>query len=177
MATGSETAHGHVTFNQFWCYITPLLGAYVADVYTGRFNALCLGVAFAMVGHILLVISAIPSVLDDADGAIGCFAVAIVIMGFGTGLFKSNCSVLIADQMKVKEQTVVKLKTGERVIIDPALTMERLYLWFYLMINIGAFGGQLGMVYAEKWVGFWLSYLLPTLVFLIPFTVWWFGRK
>ena len=177
LGKGSETANGLVTFNQFWCYITPLLGAYVADVYTGRFNALCLGVAFAMVGHILLVISAIPSVLDDADGAIGCFAVAIVIMGFGTGLFKSNCSVLIADQMKVKEQTVVKLKTGERVIIDPALTMERLYLWFYLMINIGSFGGQLGMVYAEKWVGFWLSYLLPTLVFIIPIPVLWFGRK
>lgn len=177
LGMGSETSNGLVTFNQFWCYITPLLGAYIADVYIGRFNALCIGVGFAMVGHILLVISAIPSVLDDQNGALGCFVIAIIIMGLGTGFFKSNCSVLIIDQIKVKEQTVVTLNTGEKVIIDPALTTARLYLWFYLMINIGSFVGQLGMVYAEKWVGFWLSYLLPTLVFIIPIPVLWIGKK
>lgn len=174
---GTQVANGLVTFNQFWCYITPLLGAYVADVYTNRFNALCIGVAFAMVGHILLVISAIPSVLDDSHGALACFIIALVIMGFGTGFFKSNCSVLIADQIKIKQQTVVTLRTGEKVIIDPALTLQRLYLWFYLMINIGSCAGELGMVYAEKWIGFWLAYLLPTLVFIIPIPVLWFGRK
>lgn len=174
---GSQTANALVTFNQFWCYITPLIGAFFADVYWGRYKALCVGVVFAMVGHILLVISAIPDVLTDSSGALGCFAVAIVIMGFGTGFFKSNCSVIIADQRKVQQLTVAKLKTGEKVIIDPALTNERLYLWFYLMINLGSFGGQLGMVYAEKYKGYWLAYLLPTLVFIIPIPVLWFGRN
>ena len=177
LGLGSETANGIVTFNQFWCYITPLLGAYLADVYVGRYYALCIGVALAMVGHILLVISAIPPVLDNSDGALACFIIAIIIMGLGTGCFKSNCSVLIIDQIKIKEQTVVPLKSGERVIVDPALTTERLYLWFYLMINIGSFCGQIGMVYAEKWIGFWLAFLLPTLVFIIPIPVLWIGRK
>lgn len=31
------------------------------------------------------------------------------------------------------------------------------------------------MVYAEKYVGFWLSFLLPTIVFLSTPLVLWFG--
>lgn len=53
---------------------------------------------------------------------------------------------------------------GERVIMDPAVTVSRVYLYFYLMINVGSLTGSIGMVYAEKYVGFWLSYLLPTLM-------------
>lgn len=34
------------------------------------------------------------------------------------------------------------------------------------MINVGALVGQIGMVYAEKYVGFWLSFTLPTIMFL-----------
>lgn len=182
LGQGSQVANGLVTFNQFWCYVTPLLGAWIADTYLGRFNTLCVGVAIAMVGHILLTISAIPGILpsskgDDTSGAMACFVIAMIIMGVGTGFFKSNCSILIAEQTKIKEQTVVKLKTGEKVIIDPALTTARLYLWFYLMINIGSFCGQLGMVYCEKFVGFWLAYMLPTVVFILPIPVLWFGRN
>ena len=32
-------------------------------------------------------------------------------------------------------------------------------------INIGSLVGQIGMVYAEKYVGFWLSFTLPTVMF------------
>ena len=61
----------------------------------------------------------------------------------------------------------MRIKTtekGERVIMDPAVTVSRVYLYFYLMINIGSLVGSIGMVYAEKYVGFWLSFLLPTLM-------------
>ena len=58
-------------------------------------------------------------------------------------------------------------KKGERVIMDPAVTVSRVYLYFYLMINIGSLVGSIGMVYAEKYVGFWLSFLLPTLMLCV----------
>lgn len=57
-------------------------------------------------------------------------------------------------------------KTGERVIVDPAQTLTRIFLYFYFVINIGALVGSIAMVYAEKYVGFWLAYLIPTLMFL-----------
>jgi len=39
-------------------------------------------------------------------------------------------------------------------------------MYFYLFINIGALIGQIGMSFAEKYVGYWLAYSLPTIVFL-----------
>jgi len=55
-------------------------------------------------------------------------------------------------------------KKGERVIMDPSITVSTVYVWFYLMINIGSLIGSVGMVYAEKYVGFWLSFLMPTIM-------------
>lgn len=54
---------------------------------------------------------------------------------------------------------------GECLIVDPAQTITRIFLYFYFMINVGALVGSIAMVYAEKYVGFWLSFLLPTAMF------------
>ena len=35
------------------------------------------------------------------------------------------------------------------------------------MINVGALVGQIAMVFAERFVGFWLAFTLPTLMFLL----------
>ena len=66
----------------------PLVGAWVADQYLGRFNTIMWSIAIALLGHSVLVISAIPSVIDNSKGAIACFAIGLVIMGVGTGGFK-----------------------------------------------------------------------------------------
>ncbi|CAO1622437.1 unnamed protein product [Jaminaea pallidilutea] len=166
-----QTATGLTTFNSFWVYVTPLIGAYIADAHLGRFKTIVLAVVIASVGHVVLTASAAPAVLDHPNSALGAFVIAIIVMGIGTGFFKSNCSTLIAEQVKGKRPTVQTLKSGERVIIDPSLTIARLFMYFYAAINIGAIVGQVAMVYAEKRVGFWLSYLLPTVVFLLCFPV------
>jgi proton-dependent oligopeptide transporter, POT family len=50
--------------------------------------------------------------------------------------------------------------------------------YFYLFINIGALGGQIGMAYAEKFVGFWLAYTLPTIMFsFTPFVLYYNRNK
>jgi POT family proton-dependent oligopeptide transporter len=53
----------------------------------------------------------------------------------------------------------------------------RVYHYFYLFINIGALVGQVAMVYAERYVGFWLSFLLPTATFCTSLPVLWICRK
>merc|ERR1712230_248842 len=35
-----------------------------------------------------------------------------------------------------------------------------------MCINIGSLVGQIGMVYCEKYVGFWLAFMLPTVLFV-----------
>lgn len=50
-------------------------------------------------------------------------------------------------------------------------------MWFYLLINVGSLVGQIGMTYAEKYVGFWLAYTLPTIIFFLCPIVLWIGRN
>lgn len=152
--------------NAFWAYIMPLLGAYIADEYLGRYNTIMMAIAIALVGHTVLIISAIPPVISNPNGAVGCFAVGLIIMGVGVGCFKSNISPLIAEQYKETKLRVSTDKKGNRVILDPTITISRIFLYFYMMINIGSLIGQITMVFAEKYVGFWLSFLLPTIMFL-----------
>ncbi|KAL1862403.1 hypothetical protein Plec18170_001229 [Paecilomyces lecythidis] len=75
-------------FNTFWCYLMPIAGAWVADEFWGRLKTIQASIGFAMVGHILLIISAIPTVIVHPNGAIACFTIGLVIFGIGAGGFK-----------------------------------------------------------------------------------------
>lgn len=66
----------------------PLAGAYVADQYWGRFRTIFASIACALVGHVILIVSAIPTVISKPGGSIACFSIGLVIMGIGTGGFK-----------------------------------------------------------------------------------------
>lgn len=46
----------------------------------------------------------------------------------GTGFFKSNISPLIAEQYKRTKIFVITTRHGERVIVDPSLTVSRMYM-------------------------------------------------
>ncbi|KAJ7235495.1 POT family-domain-containing protein [Mycena rebaudengoi] len=177
LGKGQQTSTAIGTFYQFWCYVTPLLGAYIADAHLGRYNTVIVALGIALVGHVVLIVSAIPSVIDHPDTALGVFLLALVIMGFGTGLFKANISPLVAEQYQRSKLFVITLDSGERVIVDPAYTISRVYMYFYLFINLGALIGQISMAYAEKFVGFWLAYTLPTVVFLLCPIVLFVGRN
>lgn len=49
---------------------------------------------------------------------------------------------------------------------------------YYFFINVGSLVGQISMVYAEKYVGFWLAFTLPTIMFLIcPIVMYWCRHK
>ncbi|KAJ7150122.1 peptide transporter PTR2A [Mycena crocata] len=176
LGMGQRASTGLTTFYQFWCYVTPLLGAYIADTYWGRYNTTCVAVVIALVGHIILIVAGVPGVIDH-KGAVGAFIVALLVMGFGTGLFKANISPLVAEQYRRTKLFVRVTSSGERVIVDPSLTISRVYMYFYLFINIGALLGQIGMTYSERYVGFWLAYTLPTVIFLLCPIVLFFGRN
>lgn len=126
-------------------------------------------IVLATIGHIIIIVAAIPSVIANPQGSLGCFMVGLLFFGTGVGWFKANISPLIAEQYEMVQprMTVETLPTGERVIIDPVMTIGRVYMRYYFLINVGALTGQISMVYAEKYVGFWLAYLLPTILFLL----------
>jgi POT family proton-dependent oligopeptide transporter len=173
---GQQASTGIGTFNQFWVYLVPLFGAYIADAHLGRYKTICIALAVALIGHIILVISAIPPVITKPNSSLATFIIGLIVMGIGTGSFKPNISPLIVEQLSLTKMAIRTTSKGERVIVDPAVTASRVYHYFYLFINIGALVGQIGMVYAEKYVGYWLSYLLPTILLCTCPLVMWYGR-
>jgi dipeptide/tripeptide permease len=80
-------------------------------------------------------------------------------------MFKPNVSPLLLDQMPRDKAKIKVLPSGERVIVDPEATSERTMLWFYLLINIGGFM-QTATSYAEKYVGWWLAFILPLFLYI-----------
>lgn len=82
-------------------------------------------------------------------------------MGIGTGGFKSNISPLIAEQYKDQKAYVRVTKSGAKEIVDPATTTARIYIYFYLLINMGSLTGSIAMVYSEHFVGLFVPPSFP----------------
>ena len=66
--------------------MTPLFGAYIADTYLGRFNTISIAVFVALIGHIIMIVAAVPGVIEHSHGAVATFALALVIMGLGKSI-------------------------------------------------------------------------------------------
>ncbi|EAW10971.1 peptide MFS transporter [Aspergillus clavatus NRRL 1] len=175
LGLGHQGATGLTTFFQFWCYVTPILGAVVADQYLGKYKTIVLFCIVYLVGLLILVCTSIPTALEHGAG-LGGFVVAILVIGLGTGGIKSNVAPLIADQYKRKKMAISTTKKGERVVIDPALTIQRIYMIFYGCINLGSLS-LLATPYMERDVGFWSAYLLCLCMFACGTLVLIVGRK
>lgn len=64
-------------------YVIPLFGAYIADTRWGRYKTVCVSVVITLIGHVLLIICAIPGIIERTKGALACFIVALIIKGLG----------------------------------------------------------------------------------------------
>ncbi|KAI5967306.1 PTR2 [Candida margitis] len=152
-------------FFQFWCYITPILGGWVADTYWGKYKTLFVACFVYIIGILILFVTSIPSITSK-NTALGGYVTSIIIIGIGTGLIKSNVSPYLADQVPKRKPRISVRKNGERVIVDPNITVQNIFLWFYLMINIGSLS-VIATTELEAHVGFWAAYLLPFCFFFL----------
>jgi len=100
----------------------------VADAKLGRYKTVCIAVGIALVGHVLLIVAAVPGVIENPDSSLACFILGLIIMGLGTGFFKANIAPLVAEQYKKTKLFIRITKHGERVIVDPVFTVSRVYM-------------------------------------------------
>ncbi|KAF3768203.1 hypothetical protein M406DRAFT_65422 [Cryphonectria parasitica EP155] len=110
---GQTAATGLTDFFQFWCYVTPVLGAIVSDQYLSN----CL----------ILFLTSLPVAIENST-VLGGLIAAMIIIGYSTGGIKSNISPLIAEQYENTTPFIKTLKSGERIIIDPATTIKRIFM-------------------------------------------------
>lgn len=130
-------ATGLTTFYQFWCYVTPLAGGLIADQWLGKYKTILCSAGVYMAGLLILACTAIPQSLNNGAGE-GGFVASIILTGIGTGGIKANVAPLIAEQYTRRHMEIKLNKKGERVIIDPYITVQHIYMMFYWSINIGA---------------------------------------
>ncbi|MBY0488057.1 MAG: peptide MFS transporter, partial [Flavobacteriaceae bacterium] len=108
------------------CYLTPMLGGFIADRFFGNRNCILLGGLMMALGQFLLFFSAsiFGSNLSLANMLMWS-ALGIII--FGNGFFKPNISSMVGSLYPKQEKSK----------LDTAFTI------FYMGINLGAFLGQL----------------------------------
>lgn len=175
MGKGQQTATSLTTFFQFWCYITPIFGAIVADQFWGKYKTILVFSVIYFIGLVILTLTAIPPAIASGAAFPG-FIVAIIIIGLATGGIKANVSPLVAEQYRSQSAYVKTLKNGTRVIVTPQATYQKIFNYFYWGINIGSLSA-IATTELEKNVGFWPAYLLPTLMFIPCIVVVVMGRK
>jgi len=172
---GQKGATGLSNFFQFWCYVTPILGAIVADQYLGKYNTILYFAMIYICGLIVLFVTSLPFAIEHG-AALGGLIAAMIIIGLGTGGIKSNVSPLIAEQYRGTKQKIRTLKSGERVIVDPGVTIQRIYMIFYLCINVGSLSA-IATTEMELNIGFWSAYLLPLCMFVVGVITLVVGKK
>jgi POT family proton-dependent oligopeptide transporter len=107
------------------CYLTPLLGGFIADRYLGNRNCILVGGTLMAIGQFLLFLSA-STFATNLGGAKLFMWIALFTIIFGNGFFKPNISSMVGSLYPKQEKSK----------LDSAFTI------FYMGINIGAFLGQ-----------------------------------
>src|SRR5436190_1738604 len=108
------------------CYLTPMLGGFIADRFLGNRNCILLGGSLMATGQLLLFTSA--SIFgSDLKLATTIMWVGLGVLIFGNGFFKPNISSMVGSLYPKQEKSK----------LDSAFTI------FYMGINLGAFLGQL----------------------------------
>ncbi|KAL2018986.1 hypothetical protein VTK56DRAFT_10211 [Thermocarpiscus australiensis] len=176
LGMGTVVANAVTQSFSMLAYALPLVFGWLADEKTGRFKLICYGVAVFGVAHVLMVAAGSKDLLANGNAKIPFF-LSVYILSIGAAMFKPNVSPLLLDQVTTTVPKVVTTSSGEKVIEDPESTAERVMLWFYLLINIGGFMA-VATTYTEKYVGWWLSFLIPLLLYLpLPLLLWFLHKR
>lgn len=149
-----EVAH---LFNAL-IYILPLLGAWIADRFLGRYRTILYVSLFYCLGH---------GVLATADLTQSIEIKRIILM---TGLF-----IIALGAGGIKP--CVSAFVGDQVGGFDSKTMTRVYAAFYWSINFGSFFSFLVIPWVHKNWGYSWAFAIPGIFMALATFVFWCGRK
>lgn len=136
-------------------YVTPIIGAILADVFFGKYKVIiglslvyCAGhAALAMMGHFG----------HSEKWMIG----GLVMIALGAGGIKPCVSAHVGDQFGALNSRL----------------LPRIFNWFYFSINLGAFASMLLTPWLLEWYGPHWAFGVPGVLMAIATFVFWLGRK
>ncbi|KAF3436110.1 hypothetical protein FNV43_RR23202 [Rhamnella rubrinervis] len=179
---GTVTSSNNVTNWVGTVWMTPILGAYIADAHLGRYWTFVIASAIYLLGMVLLTLSvSLPALRPPSCGhgikeeecdkqvppfQLAIFFSALYIIAIGTGGTKPNISTLGAEQFDDFEP---KERTQKLSFFN----------WWMFSIFIGTLFSNTILIYIQDNVGWSLGYGLPTaglafsvLVFLLGTSIY-----
>ena len=155
------------------CYLSPLVGAWIADEKWGRFKTILIFGVWYLIGDFMVAIAAEPSIAANKSTSNAIFMIGLFLgIGVGTGAIKSNVVTFGADQFDPN---------------DPHQVTQRaqFFSWFYWCINIGATVsyGYLSILCVKgsgiipKEEGYFATYLICALVMTLAIIILYLGKS
>ena len=139
----------------------------MADQYIGRYKSILVFCIFMVIGEVILVGSSIP----QSTFRFGGLLIAMIVIGLGVGGVKANVGPMMADQYPTRFPFVRTIeKTREQIIVDPNLSIERMFMYFYFAINIGGLAPIITTTLEHK-IDFWAAFLAPLSIGITGFCI------
>ncbi|KAL8539344.1 hypothetical protein ACS0TY_001100 [Phlomoides rotata] len=153
-------------------WITPILGAYIADSYLGRFWTFTFSSLIYVIGMVLVTMAVSMKFLKPScengvcskatSSQIAFFYTSLYIIAIGAGGTKPNISTFGADQFDDLNPHEKKLKAS-------------FFNWWMFSTFTGALFATLGLVYIQENVGWGLGYGIPTLGLILSLIIFYIG--
>lgn len=154
MMSGAE-AVGHFHQFTFWVYLTPLAGAFISDVFFGKYRTiLWLSIVYCL-GH-----AALACMGSYGNSPWWLFS-GLALICIGSGGIKPCVSAHVGDQFGKKNYHLI----------------PRIYNWFYFSINFGSFFSTLLTPYLLKNYGPHWAFGVPGVLMAIATLMFWLGRN
>jgi len=142
----------------FSAYIISFAGAFLSDIFLGKYRTIIYLSIVYVIGHFVL------ALFETHTGFfVGCGLIAI-----GAGGIKPCVSAHVGDQFEDHNKHM----------------LEKIFLWFYLSINIGATIAYLtaepilrNEYLTERGINATVAFGLPGILMLIALIIFWLGRK
>ncbi len=144
--TAAEATWLYSTYLMF-VYLSPLVGGFIADRYTGYRKAVMIGGFFFMAGHATLSIPAIWAVY-----------LALTFLVIGNGFFKPNVSTMVGNlypegsPLKDRAYNIFYMGINVGAALAPiVMEIVRHYFGFHAAFAVAAFGMVLSVLVLWKW--------------------------
>ncbi|GIL61727.1 hypothetical protein Vafri_16126 [Volvox africanus] len=152
------------------CYLTPLIGAYLADSRWGRYKTIHIFSSIYLVGMVMLALTSWLPGLTPADGdeatwpQFGALIASLAIIALGTGGIKPNVSAFGADQFNEADPQDRREK-------------ESFFNWFYLAINVGSLIACTVIVFIQDQVSWTVGFAVPAVAMATAVLLFIAGRR
>ncbi|XP_006661599.1 protein NRT1/ PTR FAMILY 8.3-like [Oryza brachyantha] len=151
------------------CFFTPLIGAFLADTYWGRYRTILISLFVVVLGMLILTVSASSPLFLNASHYYGDISHVTVYLGLylfalGHGCLQPCTPAFGADQFDSADPV-------ERVI------KGSFFNWYYFSMHMGSLLSTTVLVWVQDNIGWSVSFAIPTLLLGFGLAMFVSGRR